>query len=89
MSCLDNLMNIKNFKSFFDNKGNIKFIVIISGKGGVGKFNISVNLVYFLYKKGYKVGVFDVDIGLVNLDVIFGVKIYKNILYVLKGEVKL
>ncbi len=63
-----------------------KFVAITSGKGGVGKSTVSANMANILAKNGYKVALFDADIGLANLDVILNVRINKNILHVLKGE---
>jgi flagellar biosynthesis protein FlhG len=68
---------------------NTKFIAITSGKGGVGKSTVSANMANILAKNGYKVALFDADIGLANLDVILNVRIKKNILHVLKGECSL
>lgn len=63
-----------------------RFIAVTSGKGGVGKSTISSNMAYIMAHYGLKVGIFDADIGLANLDVMFNVKIQKNILHVLRGE---
>ncbi len=66
-----------------------KFIAITSGKGGVGKSTISVNTAVLFADAGYKVALFDADIGLANLDVLLNVRCTKNILNVLKGECSL
>lgn len=67
-------------------KKSTHFIAITSGKGGVGKSTVSANLANLLASSGYKIVLFDADIGLANLDVLLNVKINKNMLDVLKGE---
>lgn len=49
-------------------------IAITSGKGGVGKSNICLNIGVSLAKKGYKVCLLDMDLGLKNLDVLMGLE---------------
>ncbi|MCA1743253.1 MAG: MinD/ParA family protein [Desulfonatronovibrio sp.] len=46
---------------------------VTSGKGGVGKTNISVNLAYCLSKMNKKVLILDADLGLANVDVMLGI----------------
>ncbi|HWB78015.1 MAG TPA: MinD/ParA family protein [Nannocystaceae bacterium] len=47
-------------------------IAITSGKGGVGKTNISVNLALALGKRGARVLAIDADLGLANMDIVMG-----------------
>ncbi|WP_456479778.1 AAA family ATPase [Nautilia sp.] len=65
---------------------NTRFIAVTSGKGGVGKTTITANLGYALHRLGFKVVLFDADIGLANLDVVLKVNAKKNIYNVLKNE---
>lgn len=50
-----------------------KVIAVISGKGGVGKSNVSLNFALSLQEEGKKVLLFDLDIGMANLDILIGV----------------
>jgi flagellar biosynthesis protein FlhG len=76
-------------KSEKPKKLKTRVIAITSGKGGVGKTTLTANLGYALHSLGFKVALFDADIGLANLDVILKVNTKKNILDVLKNEVSL
>ena len=49
-----------------------RVLTITSGKGGVGKSNMAVNLAVQLSRLGKKVIIFDADIGLANVEVMFG-----------------
>ncbi|MBI5408344.1 MAG: MinD/ParA family protein [Nitrospirae bacterium] len=67
----------------------IRTIAVASGKGGVGKTNITANLAIGLSKLDKKVLVFDADLGLSNIDVILNLITKYNIKHLFKGEKKL
>lgn len=50
-----------------------KTIAIVSGKGGVGKSNTALNMAIELQQRGNKVLLFDLDIGMGNIDILLGV----------------
>lgn len=54
------------------NVNNARVITITSGKGGVGKSNIAVNLAIWFRKMGQRVIILDADFGLANVEVMFG-----------------
>ncbi|MYL70994.1 P-loop NTPase [Halobacillus litoralis] len=49
-----------------------KTIAVASGKGGVGKSNFCVNFALQLMRQGRKVLIFDLDIGMGNIDILMG-----------------
>lgn len=67
----------------------MRSISVTSGKGGVGKTNLSANLAIALAEKGHRTLVFDADIGLANLDVVLGVKSVFTLQNALSGERRL
>lgn len=75
-----------------ETKGNhVEIITVTSGKGGVGKTNISVNLGIAFSLTGKKVLVVDADLGLSNVNIVAGVvpPPKYNLFHVIKGEKRL
>jgi septum site-determining protein MinD len=68
-----------------------KVVTVTSGKGGVGKTTATANLASALASNGLKVVCIDADIGLRNLDVVFGLenRIVYDLVDVIEGRCRL
>ena len=49
-----------------------RIITVTSGKGGVGKSNVAINLAVQFRKMGKRVIILDADFGLANIEIMFG-----------------
>jgi flagellar biosynthesis protein FlhG len=64
----------------------VRVIAVTSGKGGVGKTNLSVNLGVSMAQMGKRVALLDADMGLANVDILLGLSPEYNLSHVLMGE---
>ena len=67
----------------------VRVIAVASGKGGVGKTNVSVNLAVALADAGKHVMLLDADLAMANVDVLLGLQPRANLAHVLDGELSL
>ncbi len=67
----DQAYNLRR-KMLLDDSPPAKTIAVVSGKGGVGKSNISTNLSILLGRENKKVLLFDLDIGMGNIHILLG-----------------
>jgi len=63
-----------------------RIVVVSSGKGGVGKSTIALNLAISLCIKGKKVIIMDADLGTANIDIMLGVIPKYNLFDVVQGR---
>jgi flagellar biosynthesis protein FlhG len=61
-------------------------LAVTSGKGGVGKTNLSINLAVGLTQLGHRVAIVDADYGLGNVDVMLGLMPEVHVAHLLSGE---
>ena len=67
----------------------VRVVAVTSGKGGVGKTNVSVNLSIALANAGKEVMLLDADLGLANVDVLLGLGAGPNLSHVIDGACSL
>ena len=82
------LKNKNEYRSSSENNSP-KVFAVTSGKGGVGKTNVVGNLAIAYQRMGKRVLIFDADLGLANIDIIFGINPKHTIEEVIEGRKEL
>ncbi|MBZ4665478.1 MinD/ParA family protein [Mahella sp.] len=80
---------ISDLRLQHDEQFNSRTITITSGKGGVGKTNITVNLAICLAMRGFRTVILDADFGLSNVDVMLGTVSRYSFVDLLKNDKRL
>lgn len=89
----DTLRTMNNINPPPDNKNKkmsaTRVFSITSGKGGVGKTAMVANMAVILARAGKRVLILDADLGLANIDVVFGLAPTRNLNHFFAGDISL
>ncbi|WP_182199174.1 MinD/ParA family protein [Paraliobacillus salinarum] len=82
----DQAANLRKRINQMNGENSAKTISVVSGKGGVGKSNFSLNFAITLAKRDNKVLLFDLDIGMGNVDILMGLQAKQTIVDLYEKE---
>jgi flagellar biosynthesis protein FlhG len=82
---VDQASRLRRWMASPDVGGQCHSIAITSGKGGVGKSNVAVNLAVMLAGRGLRVTLVDTDLGMANDDLLLGLHCPHNLSHVMAG----
>ena len=74
---------------YFDVAEDTRVIAVTSGKGGVGKTSLAVNLAVGLQMAGQKVMLIDADIGMANVNLLMGSVTNRSLIDLLDNDIEL
>lgn len=74
---------------FFQQAASTRILAVTSGKGGVGKTNVALNLAIALSHENRRVGLLDADFGLANVDVLLGLAPRNHLAHLIFGDATL
>ncbi len=76
----------QELKEMMSNNRKTRIIAITSGKGGVGKSNLSVNMAIAYAQQGKKVILIDGDLGMANVNVLMNIVPQYNLMQVINKQ---
>lgn len=88
-STLRKLINQQDAEPAAPKQSPCEIIAVTSGKGGVGKSNVTLNTAAALAQNGSSVLILDADIGTANIDILLGKDPRQNLAHVIEGEASL
>lgn len=75
-----------SFASGNEATGHTKTVSVTSGKGGVGKSTLVANIALSLAQKNKQVLILDGDLGMANIDIMYGIRSSGSVEQVLNGQ---
>lgn len=86
-SSVDSAVSVASVPAY--SRGAARTIAITSGKGGVGKTSLAVNLAVAMGLEGQRVLIIDADLGMANVDILLGTSSQHTLMDLLKDDVRL